>query len=430
MYLEHFGLDQPPFKITPNQDFFYPGANRGAILDALVYAIGSGEGIVKVVGEVGTGKTMLCRMLESRLPDSVEIIYLANPSLPHDEILYAIADELGLKHAGQRPTQVIRELQNFLIDRHAQGHQVVVFIDEAQAMPLDSLEEIRLLSNLETGSSKLLQIILFGQPEFEQHINQPQIRQLKERITHSFDLRPFSRAEIAEYLTYRMRAAGYRGPTVFSQGALKLMHHASRGLVRRVNIIADKALLAAFSDNTHDITAKQVKAAIRDSGFERSKSALIKRVATVFALAALVAVAWLGKAYLPTPAQPAQAVAAPAAIAAPPVAAPVNPLQARLDASREWLKKQNGAHYTIQLSTSPVETAEIELQRIQFQAKLAPEQIFIYPTTASSKPVLAILSGAFPSVNEAREAIAKLPSSLQSNQPLLRTFKGIRGEAQ
>jgi type II secretory pathway predicted ATPase ExeA len=429
MYFEHFGLDQPPFKITPNQEFFYSGANRGAVLDALVYAITSGEGIVKVVGEVGTGKTMLCRMLEGRLPASVEIIYLANPSLPHDEILYAIADELGLQLADQRPNQVIRELQNCLIEKHAQGHQVVVFIDEAQAMPLDSLEEIRLLSNLETGSSKLLQIVLFGQPEFDQHINQTQIRQLKERITHSFYLHPFSRKEMVEYLAYRMHAAGYRGPSVFSLGALKLMHRASHGLIRRINILADKALLAAFSDDTHAITVKQVKAAIRDSGFTRKKTDFMP-LAIILALTMLAIGIWIGKGFLPMP-QPAIRLSPPkVAVPAEPIAAdmPQNALQRRLDSSRVWLNKQNGAYFTIQLMLTPPEVAEIELQRIQALARLEADQVFAYATHVGDKPVISIVTGVFPTIREAREAIAKLPSSFLKNRPLLRTFKGIREE--
>jgi len=464
MYFEHFGLDQAPFKITPNQDFFYSGANRGAILDALVYAITSGEGIVKVVGEVGTGKTMLCRMLESRLPDTVEIIYLANPSLPHDEMLYAIVGELGLQLSDQRPTQVLRELQNFLIDRHAQGHQVVAFIDEAQVMPLESLEEIRLLSNLETGTSKLLQIVLFGQPELDQHIDQPHIRQLKERITHSFTLHPFNRKDIAEYVDFRMRTAGYRGPSLFTQGALKLIQRASRGLIRRVNILADKALLAAFSDNTHAITVKQVKVAIRDSGFTPARETHSRKIAALVALAALAIGIWLGNNLQPTPTpqavpqtpqvqqpvaapappsppvaaepentEPAMAAAEPApkeeAVSPPPAPAP-SPLQQKLDDSRAWIEQQKAEHFTIQLMLVPHEAAESELERIKNQAKLDAGQIHLYATHVGGKPAISIITGAYPSTREARDILAALPEALRNSQPLLRTFKGIREETQ
>ena len=246
MYLDHFGLNEPPFRITPHTDFFFQGANRGATLEALLYAITNDEGIIRVSGEVGSGKTMLCRVLMERLPGSVETIYLANPSLSRDEILFAVADELKLNMEGGRTTRVLRALQEHLIRLFAEGRRVVVLIDEAHAMPKETLEEIRLLSNLESNRHKLLQIVLFGQPELDQHLNNADMRQLKERITHGFRLEPLVRSDIDTYIDFRMRAAGYRGPKVFTPGAIKLVADASEGLTRRVNILADKALLAAF----------------------------------------------------------------------------------------------------------------------------------------------------------------------------------------
>ena len=271
MYLEHFGLNEPPFRITPHTDFFFDGANRGATLDALIYAITHDEGIVKVSGEVGSGKTMLCRVLMERLPETVTIVYLANPSLSRDDILYAIADELRLEVAeNSRTSVVMRVLQDQLIKSYGEGRQVVVLIDEAHAMPADTLEEIRLLSNLESNHSKLLQLVLFGQPELNDILARPDMRQLKERITHNFGLEPLVRDDIANYLDFRMRAAGYRGPSIFSAPALKLIAHSSLGLTRRINIIADKSLLAAFSAGTHLISAKETQAAIRDCEFSEA----------------------------------------------------------------------------------------------------------------------------------------------------------------
>ena len=165
MYLEHFGLAQPPFKITPHTEFFFSGANRGATLDALIYAIRAGDGLVKVTGEVGAGKTMLCRVLAERLPNNVVTIYLAIPSLTRDEILQTIAADLKLRAKTLNTAGVLEKIQERLIKLHSQGRQVVVLIDEAHAMPLETLEELRLLSNLETNRDKLLQIVLFGQPE-------------------------------------------------------------------------------------------------------------------------------------------------------------------------------------------------------------------------------------------------------------------------
>jgi type II secretory pathway predicted ATPase ExeA len=268
MYLEHFGLTEVPFRITPHTDFFFAGANRGATLEALMYAITHDEGIVKVSGEVGSGKTMLCRVLMERLPSQVSIVYLANPSLSRDDILYAIADELELaipEHT--RLATMLRILQDHLIKLYAEGRQVVVLIDEAHAMPAETLEEIRLLSNLESNRHKLMQLVLFGQPELNEVLGRPDMRQLKERITHNFALEPLVREDIAEYLDFRMRAAGYKGPNVFAPAAIREIASASLGLTRRINILADKSLLAAYSQNTHQITAKHVRAAVADSEF-------------------------------------------------------------------------------------------------------------------------------------------------------------------
>ena len=277
MYYAHFGLKEPPFKITPNTEVFFTGANRGAVLDALIYAITNGEGIVKVVGEVGSGKTMLCRMLQAMLPSTVESIFLANPSVAPEHVLHAIAFELQLKIPKNADRlKVMQMLQSYLLARHAAGKQVVVFVEEAQSMPLATLEEIRLLSNLETKHHKLLQIVLFGQPELDGNLNQTNIRQLRERITHSFNLGPLSVIEIEEYLIFRLRAAGYFGPPLFTKAAIKKISASAQGLVRRVNILADKALLATFANNTYLVKPKHVIAAINDSEFGSKISTLKK----------------------------------------------------------------------------------------------------------------------------------------------------------
>ncbi len=267
MYHQHFGLQQPPFGITPNPAFFYAGNTRGAILDALLYAVLQGEGIVKVSGEVGSGKTMLCRMLASRLPAQVDVIYLANPTLARSDVAYAIAGELGLDTDGRRADEVIRLLQADLIARHEQGRQVLLMIEEAQAMPLDTLEEIRLFSNLETAHHKLLQIVLFGQPELDQHLNLPHMRQLKERITHSFTVPPMPADVIPDFLAFRLHAAGYNGPALFSPAAVRHIARVSEGIVRRINILADKALMAAFADDADRVEARHARAAVADSNF-------------------------------------------------------------------------------------------------------------------------------------------------------------------
>src|SRR5882672_5806379 len=292
MYLDHFGLKEPPFRITPHTDFFFQGANRGATLEALLYAITHDEGIVKVSGEVGSGKTMLCRVLMERLPATVETIYLANPSLSRDEILFAIGDELKMGLEKGQTTRVLRTLQEHLLRLYGEGRRVVVLIDEAHAMPDETLEEIRLLSNLESNRHKLLQIVLFGQPELDEHLDTAGMRQLKERITHSFQLEPLVRADIENYIDFRMRAAGYRGPKVFTRHAISLIARASEGLTRRINILADKALLAAFAGGTHAATAAEVKRAVRDTEFHRTRTGMQKIRIGAAALAAGLVLGW------------------------------------------------------------------------------------------------------------------------------------------
>lgn len=268
MYYDYFGLKQPPFRITPDTSLFFPGGNRGAILNAMIYAITSGEGIVKVVGEVGSGKTMLCRMLTVELPENVEVVYLANPSLSPDNILHAIAFELKLEVNPQDDRlRVMQRLQQYLLKRHAENRQVVVFVEEAQSMPIATLEEIRLLSNLETKQHKLLQIVLFGQPELDQMIARKDIRQLKERITYSFKLNPLKTHEVRDYINTRLRACGSRSGELFTGAAINEITRYSRGLLRRINILADKAMLSAYASNSHKISARDVRTAARDSEF-------------------------------------------------------------------------------------------------------------------------------------------------------------------
>ncbi|MBI3187989.1 MAG: AAA family ATPase, partial [Gammaproteobacteria bacterium] len=299
MYLEHFGLSRPPFKITPDTTLFYTGSKRGAALEALKYAIISGEGIIKVVGEVGSGKTMLCRMLEQELPAHVEVVYIANPSLAPENILHVVAFELKLpiNNDTSRLT-VMQLLHEYLLQKHAHNRQVVVFVEEAQGMPIETLEEIRLLSNLETSDHKLLQMVLFGQPELDEKLRNPSIRQLKERITHSFYLDPFPRSEIYQYLNFRMRAVGYRGPDIFSQTVANNIEKKSQGLTRRINILADKALLAAFSEGGHGIAVKHINIAARDSDFGQAHAYLtptLRKSMLAGAIVLLVITAvWIG----------------------------------------------------------------------------------------------------------------------------------------
>lgn len=446
MYYAHFGLKQPPFKITPNTEFFFSGGNRGAILDALIYAVTSGEGIIKVVGEVGSGKTMLCRMMQTLLPEKVESVYLANPSVAPEDILHAIAFELQLKLPKNADRlQVMQALQSYLVERHASRRQVVIFVEEAQGMPLATLEEIRLLSNLETKHDKLLQIVLFGQPELDVNLNETQIRQLRERITHSFNLGPLQESEIDEYIIFRLRAAGYYGPHLFSKPAIRLLSKTAQGLVRRVNILADKAMLSAFSDNVYQVVPKHVRAAIKDSEFSAELTRPQKNKHLYFGMVAIL-IAGLAIGYLlnlkPTPSVLPVAKAKPQpVISAPPVVEADNTsvvnadavaehkdiLKNRLAATKNWLGQQPISAVSIQLmGGGSDQQIKQQLESLVMQVEL--DNLYVYRTRVDGKPFLTILYGSFINRDEAAHAMQKLPSALRSYHPQLRTIGGILEE--
>lgn len=301
MYLEHYGLDQPPFRITPHTQFFFAGARRGATLDALVYAILHDEGIVKVCGEVGSGKTMLCRVLIERLPDSVDTLYLGNPTLGPEALLRQIADELAVPVASDQSGALLSAIQSELIERFACGKRVVALIDEAHAMPPASLEQIRLLSNLESSHQKLLQIVLFGQPELNEVLAKRDMRQLKDRITQNFRLDPLGPGEVAQYIDFRLRAAGYRGPNIFSPAAVSRISASSGGLSRRINVLADKAMLAAYSQNLHQISPRHVDLAIRDAEYPPLRPT-VSKIASALALLTVVVLGagWMMRSETPS----------------------------------------------------------------------------------------------------------------------------------
>lgn len=272
MYFEHFGLTQPPFKIVPNHEFYYSGGSRADILSKLVYAITCNDGLlIKIVGEPGTGKTMLAHMLEMGLPPELEVHKIPSLALHENGVPWAIADAMGLNLGKLDYGRAVLVLQQHLTRIQNQGRKVSLFIDEAQTLTAAVLEEIYHFASPENEPFKLVQVVLFGQTELDLLLNQPQLRNIRDQVTHSFSLKHLGREEVGDYLIFRMRTAGYRGPQVFSKEALKLIFHASKGSIRRINILADKALLAAFLDNTHLVKRDQVNVALRESWFEPVK---------------------------------------------------------------------------------------------------------------------------------------------------------------
>jgi type II secretory pathway predicted ATPase ExeA len=302
MYLHYFGLKDAPFRITPDTGFWFAGAQRGEILEALGHALAHGEGLTKIVGEVGSGKTMLLRMLMTRLPAGVDGVYLANPTLSADEMLAALLTDLGEKPKARATRQtMLDKLNRHLLEKHAQGRRVAVFVEEAQAMSLDTLEFLRLLTNLETARDKLLQIVLFGQPELDDLLSVPRMRQIKDRITLNIHLAPLPADIVPHYLRARLEVAGYRGPDLFNARVAQAIARYSGGLTRRINILADKTLLAAYGAQTHNLSVAHVEAAARDSELAPRKKRLLpdwKWITTglAAALGLLAFTSWLGAA--------------------------------------------------------------------------------------------------------------------------------------
>lgn len=290
LYLDHFGLNSPPFSITPDPGFFFEGGDRGMFIAGLLHAALQNEGIVLVIGEVGSGKTLMSRMLLTQLPDNVDTVYLPNPAFSRDEIIDVIARDLGISSHEMG----LDALQQELIKRHQQGRHVVVLIDEAHAMPGESIEEVRRLSNLETDDRKLVQLILCGQPELDTLLAKPSLRQVRDRVVYRLMLRNLSRDDASSYLDYRLRMAGWRGGRMFSGLGELLLLNDARGRARRLNLIADKSLLAAFAEGHRQVGARHVWRAIRDTGANFS-SAGSKSGGVRLLLAALtvIAITWL-----------------------------------------------------------------------------------------------------------------------------------------
>lgn len=426
MYLDFFGLKEAPFRITPNTEYWHAGGQRGEILAALQYAIGQGEGIIKVVGEVGSGKTMLCRKLAAQLPDTIDSVYLGNPTLDPDDMLAAILADLGEAPADGRRAR-LAQLDACLLARHQAGRRVVVFVEEAQGIALDHLEFLRLLTNLETATDKLLQIVLFGQPELDLHLAEPRIRQLKDRITLSLNLSPLSEAEVADYLRARLAVAGYRGPDLFPPPLIARMAQLSGGLSRRINVLADKTLLAAYAGQTHSLAPAHLEAAAGDAEMPlpvRSQpSARRLRLAAggLAAAAALGLLAWFAWPALspgmPQPVSPASAVS-------PAAPAPAEPtLAERALQTQRWLASAAPDTHVIQLaSTKDAARAAVLLKSLD---AATPQPVRVLHGLSQGSPAWMILAGEFPDREAALAVLRTLPPS-PVGDPFLRTVGKMR----
>ena len=266
MYLKHFGLTELPFGITPDTSFTYLVQYHQEALNTLLLALNEGEGFVKITGEVGTGKTLLCRRLLQTLDDGWVSAYLPNPNFDANTLFLALAEELGIKEAADLDQyHLIRRINHTLLGHARAKKRVVVCIDEAQAMPIETLEALRLLSNLETEKRKLLQIVLFGQPELDEKLRRPEVRQLLQRIAFHYRLGCPKKSEIGHYVAHRLRVAGYLGEGLFSRGALRALHQASGGTPRLINILAHKSLMSVFGEGRQMVKVRHVRRARADT---------------------------------------------------------------------------------------------------------------------------------------------------------------------
>lgn len=266
MYRGHFGLREPPFGLTPDTAFTFSASSHQEALNVLLVASTSGEGFIKITGDVGMGKTLLCRRFLSTLGDEYVAAYIPNPMLDFRGLLLALAEELGAPaDRGADQHALIKTVNHALLGFARKGKKVIVILDEAQAMPIETLEALRLLSNLETEKRKLVQVVLFGQPELDQKLAQAPIRQLNQRITFHYQLGGLSKQETEQYVSHRLRVAGYAGDRLFAPGSIAALYKHTRGVPRLINVIAHKALLAAYGEGVPQVSRQHVVRAALDT---------------------------------------------------------------------------------------------------------------------------------------------------------------------
>ena len=269
MYTSFFGLRSKPFQLTPDPDFLFLSKVHRKALTYLNYGIASDSGgFILITGEVGTGKTTAVRSMMKGLKEDIVFSRINNTRLTSDQLIAMINDDFGLDMKNRDKTQMLRDLTDFLIEQYGRRRKSVLIIDEAQNLSADLLEEIRLLSNLETDKSKLLQIIMVGQPELKRVLAQPELRALRQRITVSCHIYPLTREETEKYIFHRLDIAGNREAIVFHDGCIDLIHNFSRGIPRLINILCDFLLLTAFIEKTKEISLEMVKDVTNDLGRE------------------------------------------------------------------------------------------------------------------------------------------------------------------
>ena len=264
MYEKYYGLNEKPFNLTPDTDFYYQSLTHQQALNVLMISLKNGDGFIKLTGEVGTGKTLLCRKLLDILDDQFSTVYIPNPYMSCKALLKAVAEEMGLEQT-EEDGDFLASINEQLIRNAQENKQTVILLDEAQSLPVESLDAIRLLSNLETEKQKLVQIVLFGQPELDQVLENKNIRQLKQRIVHASELQTLSFTNVVRYVEHRLRSAGYYGPNIFTRKALQRLYKKSLGIPRIINLLSNKALMLAYAAGVFYVDARMIDEAAEDS---------------------------------------------------------------------------------------------------------------------------------------------------------------------
>jgi MSHA biogenesis protein MshM len=299
MYLSHYGIKEFPFTLTPNTRYFFGLPSHKEAIQVLLTALSTGEGFIKVTGEVGTGKTLICRKLLNELPNNFVAAYIPNPYLTPAELRRAVASELNVVLTDNTDQQEFSQrIQERLISINQEKKGVVLIIDEAQALPVESIEALRLITNLETETRKLLQVVLFGQPELNHKLSLPELRQLNQRVTFSYTLQLMDSDQVYQYVKHRMNISGYRGGDLFDRKCCSLIFKASKGTPRIVNVLCHKALMLAYGEGLQKITQSHVKLSIKDTESADKKYNIFFKSSISFLMVmltfSLAYITWLG----------------------------------------------------------------------------------------------------------------------------------------
>ncbi len=297
MYLSYYGLKKEPFHITPDPEFLFLSESHKQALASMVYAIEKKKGFAAITGGVGVGKTTILRAYLERMDHAhLKVIYIFNPNIPFKSLVAVILQELGAKPVTYDIPDMVHQLHRVLIDEYSAGRDVVLIIDEAQNMPIETLENLRMLSNLETSTDKLVQIILIGQTEFDKMLDRYELRQLKQRVAIRALIRPLSQSEGIAYIKHRLSKAGMKEGqiySIFSKGALQLIIKQAKGIPRTINILCDNALLTGFGLQQHPVNEKAVEEAVSDLKGSQKSQTFIWQVAALGALILLLVGFWV-----------------------------------------------------------------------------------------------------------------------------------------